>query len=328
MKRMTLLALALCLLAGLTGCASPESGGSQQIVTSSQTAETPAPTSVSPSLNPERQKILAALSGYFPNSLVKLQIQGENTVITVEESAENLDPTNTEQWTAWKDSMIAASCEAPIQDTAAMVVYLMDDNGNISLTAVGGSILYDASEEPEESVNLSITPSYMGAGDDVISISGLDSMWAMHISGNDTGRHFAVTAYDASGNYLDLLVNTTEPYNGVVIDPSQTAAYLEIKAEGVWQVEQIYLRDVSMVNAGTLLTGTGDAVIQTDVIGDTIEIAGNSQNRHFAVKAYNISTGEYDLLVNTTEEYAGKVMVDFDPTYLVVTAEGAWTIQF
>ena len=332
MKR-KLCVLCLCFGVVLAGCspAGEESPPQSASPSQMQPVDASAPVPSTPSPDPELENLTGAVSAYFPSGEIEVGTQGGNTIVSVQDSSSNLDASNSEQWSAWKDAAVSASLEAPIRDTAATVVYLTSETGDILLTAAGGSILYDASEQEAEDEDANSEPyslSYVGTGDDVIQISGLDATWAMHITGNDESRHFSVTTYDENMNYLDLLVNTSEPYEGVVIDPTQTAANLEIKATGSWKVELIYLRNVSEANAGTLLTGTGDAVIMTDRLGSTLEITGNSQTRHFAVKAYNIATGDSDLLVNTTEEYAGTVLLDFDPTYLVVNAVGAWTIQF
>ena len=331
MKR-KLYVICLCFGVLLAGCSPAGEEIPQQNASPSQTqpVEESTPVPSTPSPDPELESLASAVSAYFSSGEIEVGTQGGNTIVSVQDSSFNLDASNLEQWSAWKDAAVSASLEAPIKDTAATVVYLTNGAGDILLTAANGSILYDASEQESEE-DADSDPhslSYVGVGDNVIQIAGLDAAWAMHITGNDESRHFSVTAYDENMNYLDLLVNTSEPYEGVVIDPTQTAANLEIKATGSWKVELIYLRNVSEANAGTLLTGTGDAVIMTDRLGSTLEITGNSQTRHFAVKAYNIATGDSDLLVNTTEEYAGTVLLDFDPTYLVVNAVGTWTIQF
>ena len=325
---------ALCLAAGvvLTGCSPAKSGNQPQSFSPVQ-AELPevsAPSASTPSPNPAAEALTSAMSSYFPNGVVEIGTQGGNTVVNVQAPSTELNASVPEQWNAWKDAAAGASSYTPIGNTTATVVYVIDEAGEILLTAAGGSVLYDASEQETED-NADDEPysmSYVGVGDNVIQIAGLDASWAMRISGNDGGNHFSVTAYDENMNYLDLLVNTSDPYEGVVIDPKQTAANLEIKATGSWKVELIYLRDVSKASAGTLLTGTGDAVILTDRIGSTMEITGNSQERHFSVWAYSLAADKSDLLVNTTEEYSGTVLLDFNPTYLVINAEGAWTIQF
>lgn len=63
---------------------------------------------------------------------------------------------------------------------------------------------------------------YSGYGDDYFDISPFDDLYYFKISGNSESRHFAVTGYDAFGNYTELFVNTTDPYSGYVLDPGKT----------------------------------------------------------------------------------------------------------
>lgn len=77
-----------------------------------------------------------------------------------------------------------------------------------------------------------ITPSSLveSVGDEVLLVSGEPN--TARISGNASGRHFAVKAH---GSTSDLLVNTTDPYEGTTKIKSDTFI-LEVKAEGGWQI--------------------------------------------------------------------------------------------
>lgn len=70
-----------------------------------------------------------------------------------------------------------------------------------------------------------------GGGDYVFQLDG--DARTVAITGNEAGRHFAVEAYDASGS--DLLVNTTEPYDGRVRLPSG-AEVIVVTAVGEWSM--------------------------------------------------------------------------------------------
>lgn len=83
-----------------------------------------------------------------------------------------------------------------------------------------------------------------GTGDDVIQMSELSGALVARIHGNPAGRHFAVQTYDKSGNLASLLVNTTEPYMGMVPFNFDTydmqdisGGLLEVKAYGDWSIE-------------------------------------------------------------------------------------------
>src|SRR4029453_5264049 len=55
-----------------------------------------------------------------------------------------------------------------------------------------------------------------GTGDSVVDVSAYaDDVALLEISGNASSRFFAIQAYDANNNYVELIVNTTEPYSGV-----------------------------------------------------------------------------------------------------------------
>lgn len=165
---------------------------------------------------------------------------------------------------------------------------------------------------------------YSGSGDDVITIDPLPEGYVFDITGNSAGRHFAVTAYDAEGNQLDLLVNTTEPYSGVTTDNAQRAATLEIKASGGWSVEMRSIYTLPVMSSGETYSGSGDFILVAVNPGSTATITGNPDARHFAV--IGVGHGVYDLLVNTTEAYSGTVKLSPNTAGFIVTAVGDWTI--
>ena len=74
-----------------------------------------------------------------------------------------------------------------------------------------------------------------GNGDDVIVLSGGTPDTA-DITGNAASRFFAVIAHDVSSR--DLLVNTTDPYEGtVILDPD--ALVIEVTAADGWSILRI-----------------------------------------------------------------------------------------
>lgn len=173
---------------------------------------------------------------------------------------------------------------------------------------------------------LSVGAPLSGQGDRVLAVAFPDALWAFHMKGNSDEHHFAVKGYTPELDYTDLFVNTTEYYDGVTLDPSQSTAYLAVTSESEWTVEIVEARELQEANQGDTITGTGDMVIMTDTVGSTATIVGNSGGHHFAVKSLSYTNG--DLLVNTTDPYNGKVLLTFDPTLMIVTAEGDWSITF
>ena len=73
---------------------------------------------------------------------------------------------------------------------------------------------------------------YNGVGDQVVFLTGKTPDLAI-VKGNASGRYFAVLAY---GDRKNLLVNTTDPYQGTVIVPQKTMI-VEVIAIGNWSIE-------------------------------------------------------------------------------------------
>jgi hypothetical protein len=172
---------------------------------------------------------------------------------------------------------------------------------------------------------------YSGNGDNVVDIQKPgdpgDPVIA-YIRGNAESRHFAVENFGATGEQIDLLVNTTEPYEGIVpIDFSsdEQTTRLQITSSGEWYIEIRPLSTARRVSVPGTIEGASDDVVIIDGEPDTALIRGNPDSRHFAVIAYG---DRYNLLVNTTDPYDGRVIVARDAVVLEVNAEGAWTITF
>lgn len=175
--------------------------------------------------------------------------------------------------------------------------------------------------------------SYRGTGDSVVDIDPYTGPAAVHVVGNDSGRHFAVKSYGPGNEEIDLLVNTTEPYDGSrPINFVEEATRLQVTATGEWRIEVIpltasmYALQYHVEVPGTE-EGTGDDVLvlrgQTP---DIARISGNEAANHFAVRAYSVDEG-IELLVNTTELYDGMILLDPSTVLLEVIASDSWTIQ-
>ena len=171
---------------------------------------------------------------------------------------------------------------------------------------------------------------YTGTGDTILDIESPVWLVTLHIVGNAGGQHFAVTSYDKNGEYIDLLVNTTDPYDGYrpigLLDQS-TVTRLEITGGGEWRLEALPLElsregHVLMV-PGTYEGTSDDVVFIGQNLPDKATIRGNQASAHFGVIGHN---GGWDLLVNTTDPYDGTVLLHIDTYALEITAEGAWSI--
>lgn len=172
---------------------------------------------------------------------------------------------------------------------------------------------------------------YTGSGDNVIEIQkpgDPNGPALLYIRGNAASRYFGVESYDAAGNQVDLLVNTTDVYEGVVpldfLDDEQTTR-LQISAVGEWYIE---VRPLSMARRVTVpgtISGSGDDVFIIDGTPDIAHIVGNAEGRYFGVVAYG---DRYQLLVNETDPYDGRVIVASSAIIIEVMATGGWEITF
>lgn len=160
----------------------------------------------------------------------------------------------------------------------------------------------------------------------MLDIGSIEDGYAFHITGNAAKNHFAVEAYDAAGEYVDLMVNTLSAYDGITLDMTLSATMLQIQSSGDWTVELLPFSYLDHYDSGDTATGNSDTVFLTDGKSTIAEIAGNDDGNYFAVWAYGSSSS--DLLVNEVEPYSGRVMLSGAPYLYVVSAEGDWSIKF
>ena len=189
----------------------------------------------------------------------------------------------------------------------------------------------DTSQPPPEPVTLT------GTGDSVADVGDWRCMPGLvHITGNADARHFAVENFDAAGELLELLVNTTDAYDGCRpldwMDDECTARF-QVTATGDWSITLLPLAPILEVLPHALevpgtYTGNGDDVILlTGGKPDLANVAGNELGRHFAVMAWTKRRGGDTLLVDTVEPYQGTVMLDETTMMVEVVARGEWTIE-
>lgn len=185
----------------------------------------------------------------------------------------------------------------------------------------------DDGEEPQEPA--STVPglvTYTGSGDDTVQIGKLDWGCVFHITGNQEGSLFSVRGYDADGNYVGIFVNTSEPYEGITLDPVQETTVLEVSAAGEWTIELLPVTSIDMISSGETVSGSGDSVLLVSSYDTTATITGNKGERHFSVRTYGTEGNE--LLVSTADAYEGTVMLAGDPIFLEIKAVGEWTVTF
>ncbi|AOM84463.1 hypothetical protein BBEV_3147 [Salisediminibacterium beveridgei] len=185
------------------------------------------------------------------------------------------------------------------------------------------TLYYDlVTYEKEEVIPPFEAVTYAGSGDDFFPIEKPDGIFILRIDGNSASRHFAVRGFDDAGNATKLFVNTTDSYSGTVLDLEVHTSYLEVSAAGDWEIVIDDLAAASIMDES--YQGHGDDVLLYLGSSGVASITGNSAERHFAVKAYH--SGGRDLLVNTTDNYAGTVRVDSSSFIFEITGTGDWEI--
>ncbi len=155
---------------------------------------------------------------------------------------------------------------------------------------------------------------YEGRGDSILDVENPFGAAVIHITGNDAGSYFGVKNYDADNNQIDLLVNTTDPYDGYrPLDwlDAETTVRLGIEAVGNWRIEISPLALLEVNVPPKTVTGSGDSVIFFCCGGtpDTVKISGNSCGSYFGVVGWGASR---ELFVNETDPYEGISLVPND----------------
>lgn len=147
-----------------------------------------------------------------------------------------------------------------------------------------------------------------------------------YISGNAGAGYFGVTSYGAGQQYLDLLVNATDPYVGIRpidFDAGEMTTLLEVQAEGPWEIELYSLADARVLGTPGSISGSGDEVVALRGGPTTVYVEGNQVGSYFGVFGLGST---WDLLVNETDPYAGRTLVDSGVTFLEIQAVGPWSI--
>lgn len=191
--------------------------------------------------------------------------------------------------------------------------------------------------EPTPSPEPTATPTplpepiiYSGSDSDVIDVEKTDPRGPalVYIRGNAAAVRFAVDALDKNGERLRRLVNTHEPYEGVVlldIREDHSTARLEIRAEGDWHVEVRPIGSARDVSQGDEINGHSDDVFIVRRSLEIAQIVGNDESNTFIVTAYG---DRMTRLVNTQAPFEGRVIVPPGTELISVEAETYWTITF
>lgn len=168
----------------------------------------------------------------------------------------------------------------------------------------------------------------IGSGDSVVDVPE-HGPGVIHIKGNATSRYFSVTSFGANNKQIDLLVNTSDPYDGtrpMDFKQNEKTTRLQVKGEGDWSAEIVPLKQARTEKIPGSFSGAGDDVVLIlgDAKPDLAKIKGNADSRYFGVFAYGKGT---DLLVNTSDPYDGTVIVPGDALCLEIRASGQWNVE-
>jgi hypothetical protein len=169
---------------------------------------------------------------------------------------------------------------------------------------------------------------FTGQGDSVLDVNNLDS-GVLHIVGNSASRIFSIETISSAGETIDLLVLTSDPYDGYrpfYWLEGEKPARLKISANGPWEITYSTLLEGPhpLVIPGKYQGIGDDVLILTGGIPDVATITGNSEGRIFSVNTYG--DGQ-DLLVLTSDPYQGTVLIPPGTVFLEVVAAGQWSVE-
>jgi hypothetical protein len=167
---------------------------------------------------------------------------------------------------------------------------------------------------------------FTGSGDNVVTINKAAGPSLIYLQGGASDTNFIVESYEAGSTTGNLLVDALDTYEGIRpldFDGGRTTR-LQVNAAGTWTIEIRLLSSMRSVGTPGTISGSGDEVFKVTGAAAESHIQGNAASRYFGVTSYSTS-GEYqDLLVNTTDPYAGTVVL-FGPALIEVEATGPWS---
>jgi len=168
-----------------------------------------------------------------------------------------------------------------------------------------------------------------GTHDSVVDFKNPFGAAIAHIVGNYYSSHFSVKSFNENGEIIELLVNTSDSYDGIVpIDfiNSQKTSRFEVSAFGQWSIEILPLSKARRIKVPGVIKGNGDdIIILTGGNADTAHIVGNQADKLFSVRGYR--ENGIDSLINTTDPYEGTILIETGIFLLEIKAFGEWTIE-
>ena len=155
-----------------------------------------------------------------------------------------------------------------------------------------------------------------------------DFVGVIHVIGNSQGGEFTVKNHDQDGELIGILVNSTEPYDGIrPLDfvNFQNTKEIEVNAEGSWEIKITDIFNAPFLNMPGGFTQSGDYVV---VLGggapNSAYIRKDEAMGTFRILGYGNSM---QVLFDTTEPVEGIIPISADIVALEIQAKGEWTID-
>ena len=193
------------------------------------------------------------------------------------------------------------------------------------LEAVTGGPTPQAASVPTTSIGIPPPVVYEGTGARILRVAVPKFEEAAIATLNHVGGgNFAVWELDDNLARVDLLVNRRGNYTGtVMVDQAggDFAMPLEIKSTGRWRVEIKPLDAAPTFDSQ--IVGTGDDVVSYTGDGQAMALSHPGPG-NFTVR-FDGSQG-MKVLANEVGPYHATVSMSVGPAWVVVTADGAWSI--
>ena len=178
-----------------------------------------------------------------------------------------------------------------------------------------------------------------GSGDSILDVDKPAAPMLVSIKGNSCSRYFGVTAFNEDNEEINLLVSTTDPYEGsrpLDFFDFQLTKRIQVESSCEWEISVLSLSATRTLTVPGSISGTGDEIFLLDggtpdlvhVVGNSV---GNSEGRYFSVFGVFGYSDFPDLVVNlvvhTTDPYDGTGILNVDTVAIEVQAVGEWTIE-
>lgn len=184
--------------------------------------------------------------------------------------------------------------------------------------------------EGYERIDLSVEPisEYRGSGDTLLNIQKGIGEVLVHIVGNSARKDFDVIARDSNKKAIDLLVRTTNPYDGIRkmdVYEGEHTALLDITATGEWEVKIYPFYAIYIAVAPERVDGVGDNILHIEGGPFNIRICGIVESGEIGVFAHYSDYS--DLLVSSSKSIDETFEVFPDIIFLEILTTERWSIE-